>query len=125
VRLFTFADVVTEIPARRGMAGVDAINRAPSGGTRLFDAIATVNDSAKYDRIIVITDEQAFGANRHGTIYGRSTIATCPDPTGQHADMINVASAQNGVGYGRWTHIDGFSESVLRFIHEKEGVSEA
>jgi 60 kDa SS-A/Ro ribonucleoprotein len=34
--------------------------------------------------------------------------------------MINVASNRNGVGYGRWTHIDGFSEGVLRFIHEVE-----
>jgi 60 kDa SS-A/Ro ribonucleoprotein len=34
--------------------------------------------------------------------------------------MINVASNRNGVGYGRWTHIDGFSEGVLRFIRETE-----
>ena len=34
--------------------------------------------------------------------------------------MINVASARNGVGYGPWVHIDGFSEAVLRFIVEHE-----
>ncbi len=34
--------------------------------------------------------------------------------------MINVASYQNGVGYGAWRHIDGFSESVLRWIAEME-----
>ncbi len=34
--------------------------------------------------------------------------------------MINVASNRNGVGYGAWTHIDGFSETVLRFIGEHE-----
>jgi hypothetical protein len=34
--------------------------------------------------------------------------------------MINVASAKNGVGYGAWTHIDGFSESVLDFIQMTE-----
>jgi hypothetical protein len=34
--------------------------------------------------------------------------------------MINVASAQNGVGYGDWTRIDGFSENVLAFIHAHE-----
>jgi 60 kDa SS-A/Ro ribonucleoprotein len=34
--------------------------------------------------------------------------------------LINVASNKNGVGYGAWTHIDGFSEGVLRFIYEVE-----
>lgn len=34
--------------------------------------------------------------------------------------MINVASYRNGVGYGKWTHIDGFSEGVLKFIHALE-----
>ncbi len=34
--------------------------------------------------------------------------------------MINVASYRNGVGYGRWTHLDGFSEQVLRYIAEYE-----
>jgi hypothetical protein len=43
-----------------------------------------------------------------------------PEPAAKHAYMINVASNRNGVGYGRWTHIDGFSEGVLRFIHEVE-----
>ena len=34
--------------------------------------------------------------------------------------MINVASARNGVGYGPWTHIDGFSEAVIDYIRELE-----
>ena len=34
--------------------------------------------------------------------------------------MINVASNKNGVGYGKWTHIDGFSESMLTFMKEFE-----
>jgi hypothetical protein len=34
--------------------------------------------------------------------------------------MINVASAKNGVGYGKWVHIDGFSEAVVDFIREIE-----
>jgi len=29
-----------------------------------------------------------------------------------------VASAQNGVGYGAWTHIDGWSEAVIDYITE-------
>lgn len=45
-----------------------------------------------------------------------------PAPNGK-GYLINVASAKNGVGYGRWTHIDGFSEAVLTFIAEHEHAS--
>ena len=58
------------------------------------------------DRIVVISDEQ--------------TADRVPDPVAKHAYMINVASNKNGVGYGRWTHIDGFSENVFRFMREFE-----
>jgi hypothetical protein len=34
--------------------------------------------------------------------------------------MINVASALNGVGYGAWSHIDGWSEAVVEYIRELE-----
>jgi hypothetical protein len=30
------------------------------------------------------------------------------------------ASNRNGVGCGRWSHIDGFSENVIRYIQEIE-----
>jgi hypothetical protein len=36
--------------------------------------------------------------------------------------MINVASAKNGVGYGAWTHIDGWSEAVIDYIAASEEV---
>jgi hypothetical protein len=58
-----------------------------------------------YDRLIVITDEQS-----HDDI---------PEPVGK-GYMINIASAQNGVGYGKWNHIDGFSEAALDYIIESE-----
>jgi hypothetical protein len=107
VRVFTFSHNVVEVPPRRGMAGVDAvINSQAHGGTYLGAAVKAVNDQVPHDRLIVITDEQS-----HDRV---------PDPVAKHAYMINVASYQNGVGYGRWTHIDGFSEAVLRFIHEAE-----
>ena len=34
--------------------------------------------------------------------------------------MINVASNRNGVGYGAWTPIDGWSEAVVDYIAEFE-----
>jgi len=57
LRVFSFADQVIEIPPRRGMAGIDAIQKSQSGGTRLFDAVATINQRVPYDLLIVITDE--------------------------------------------------------------------
>jgi 60 kDa SS-A/Ro ribonucleoprotein len=107
LRLFTFSDGIVEVPPRRGMAGVDAvINSQVHSGTELGAAITFVT-RLDPERLIVITDEQS-----HDKV--------TPDPLIAHPYMINVASNQNGVGYGRWIHIDGFSESILRFIHEIE-----
>lgn len=106
LRVFTFSNEVVEVPARRGMAGVDAIVRSqPHGGTRLGHAVAHVN-RLPHDRLIVVTDEQSH-----------DPVAA---PVAAKAYMVNVASARNGVGYGDWTRIDGFSEAVLRFIREQE-----
>ncbi len=109
VRLFTFSNAVVEVPARRGMAGVDVIVKSqPHGGTELGKAVAQMN-LIPHDRLIVITDEQA--------------ASRVPDPVAQKAYMINVASARNGVGYGPWMHIDGFSETVLTYVRAHEQLS--
>ena len=107
VRVFTFSDHTVEVPPRRGMAGVDAIKRSqPHAGTMLGAAVTRINGLGGVERLIVISDEQS-----HDRV---------PDPAAKRAYMINVAAYKNGVGYGRWTHIDGFSEAVLRFIAEFE-----
>lgn len=109
VRVFTFSNEVVEVPARRGMAGVDAVVRSqPHGGTLLGNAVKHVN-RLPHDRLIVITDEQSHDA--------------VPDPKAAKAYMVNVASTRNGVGYGKWIHIDGFSEAVLTYIREAEGLN--
>lgn len=108
VRVFSFSNAVVEVPPRRGMAGVDAVIKSqPHGGTELAGAVAAINAQVPYDRLIVITDEQ-------------STSWRPVPPPKARGYMINVASAKNGVGYGPWVHIDGFSEAVLRFIAEHE-----
>ncbi len=110
VRVFSFSNAVVEVPNRMGLAGVDAIqNSQGNSGTRLRAAIEEINSKVKYDRIIVITDEQSQDGN--GTPLA-----------GSKAYLINVASNKNGVGYGAWTHIDGFSENVLKYIYELENV---
>jgi hypothetical protein len=106
VRVFTFSEKLVEVPPRRGMAGVDAVIRSQEhSGTYLGAALAEVN-KVPHDRLIVITDEQS-----HDVV---------GEPKAKHAYMINVASNKNGVGYGRWVHIDGFSEAVIRFVIENE-----
>lgn len=122
VRMFSFSDQLVEVPPRRGMSGVDAIRKSqPYSGTALFDAVDQINRQVKYDRLIVITDEQATGVGYGKWLHIRGKVSAMPDPLpGARGYVINVASAKNGVGYGKWLHIDGFSESVIRFIHETE-----
>lgn len=109
VRVVTFSQAVVEVPPRRGMAGVEAVIRSqPHSSTYLGAALNAVNQQIPYDRIIVITDEQS-----HDAVGGH---------VGKHGYMVNVASYQNGVGYGQWTRIDGFSENILRWIVENESL---
>lgn len=107
VRMMSFSNRLVEVPAYRGMAGVDALHKSQSHqGTELYQAVAQAN-KIPHDRIIVITDEQAAQGSR-------------VNPVVKNAYMINVASYKNGIGYGAWRHIDGFSENVLRWITEFE-----
>lgn len=109
LRVFSFSNGVVEVPPRRGVSGVDAILRSQSnGGTYLGAAIKTIHEKVPHDRLIVITDEQSNDR--------------IPDPIAKYAYMINIAPYQNGVGYGMWTQIDGFSEYVIRFITELENL---
>ena len=109
IDIFSFSILLKGIPPRHGFALSDAINNSqPHGGTYLGSALNELYRHKKYDRIIVITDEQA----RYEAI---------PEP-GKDCKgyMINIASCKNGIGYYQWIHIDGWSESVVDFIIEYE-----
>jgi len=106
VAIFTFSSSVVSIPDRHGFALRDAMHHSQAhSSTYLGQSVDAINKAIDYDRLIVITDEQS--ADR------------VPDPKG-NGYMINVASNKNGVGYGKWMHIDGFSEAVISFIQEFE-----
>ena len=108
VSVYSFSDQLVRVPSRQGFALRDAINASqPHSGTYLGKALAEIKES--YDRLIVITDEQS-----HDPV---------PNPKAL-GYMINVASYQNGVGYGRWTHIDGWSDSVIEYIRAAEPMLE-
>jgi hypothetical protein len=105
-RVFSFSNHVVEIPTYRGLALVDAILRSqPHGGTEMGWAVSGVSALARFDRVIVITDEQS--RDRVSAPAGRGYV-------------VNVATNKNGVGYGQWTHIDGWSERILDFIRAVE-----
>ena len=106
VEVYTFSNQLVQVPTRRGFALRDAIVKSQQhGGTNLGGAINTLHANTKYDRLIIFTDEQSSSkpANPNGKGY-----------------VINVANCKNGVGYGAWTHIDGFSEAVITYIQALE-----
>lgn len=115
VGVATFATHTKEVPAYRGLGLVDAVMKQFGGSTELGDAVVWAN-TQQYDRLIVITDEQASGSRR---IMGSVKHTSIPGPKNL-GYMINVASNQNGVGYGPWVHIDGWSERILDFMRELE-----
>jgi len=104
VSIYSFSNQLAQVPARHGFALRDAIDASqPHGATYLGKALEALKE--KYDRIIVITDEQA-----HDKV---------PSPRGR-GYVINVGSYKNGVGYGKWMHIDGWSEAVVEYIRSLE-----
>jgi len=129
VDIFTFSMALKQIPPRHGFSLRDSIIGSQGhNGTPLGLAVKSIyaskefrQDEYRFDwrfmpvdyrgqdlsphRLIVITDEQS-----HDSV---------PDPQ-SHGYMVNIASNRNGIGYGPWTHIDGWSDSVIRYIQEME-----
>ena len=127
VSIYSFSMELCQIAPRRGFALRDAIEYSqPHSGTPLGLAVQCIYGEGKFnqiklghslsnidytgqnlrpDRLIVITDEQ--------------TCDSVPNPIGK-GYMINVSSNRNGIGYGAWKHIDGFSESIIDWIREYE-----
>lgn len=108
VEIYTVSDKTIQVPTRRGFALRDAVvTSQPHSGTDLGGAVNKMNQLG-YDRLIIFTDEQS-----------RTPVS---NPVNSNAYMINVSSERNGVGYGKWNHIDGFSEAVLDYIVEFEKI---
>jgi 60 kDa SS-A/Ro ribonucleoprotein len=105
-QIFTFSNQIVQIAPRRGFALRDAMkNSQQHAGTYLAQSVAAINAQVPYDRLIVITDEQTHDGA--GKPKGRGYV-------------VNVANNQRGVGYGAWTHIDGWSEAIIDYIREFE-----
>jgi 60 kDa SS-A/Ro ribonucleoprotein len=106
-RVFTFSDRMVEIPPRRGFAMVQAVREVINPvSTMLGSAVREVyRIFPECDRILVVTDEQS--ADRP------------PHPQG-HGYIINVGGYKNGIAYGPWISIDGWSEAVLEYVRASE-----
>lgn len=105
------------VPARHGFALSDAIYGLchPLGGGGIFlqqvmDYVKEKESSA--DRIIVITDEQDCS--------GMTDAPSRANAFGTHNYIVNVNTYKNGIGYGKWTHINGWSEAILDYIRLSE-----
>ncbi len=115
VSVFDYNTTVREVPARSGFALRDAIRR-PSNGTYTGASAKAVLDEVTRrlgrapERIIVITDEQT---DRFG-----GALPALPKETRGY--VMNVAPYQNGIAWGSWTTISGFSENLVKFIMSVE-----
>ena len=108
-----------EVPARRGFALGEIFSKMQleskigHGGIFLkqcMDFIGT-KERGEAARVIVITDEQDCDNKCN------------PDTAEAFGDenyLINIATDKNGIGYGKWTHISGWSEAIIDFIRTSE-----
>jgi 60 kDa SS-A/Ro ribonucleoprotein len=105
VVVWDFSNTPVLIPARRGFALRDAMNAAAEWSGTYTENAKKAADREGYDRIIILTDEQSH--------------QSLSNPNGK-GYVINVAAYKNGVGYGAWNHIDGWSEAVIDYIQQYE-----
>ncbi len=107
VEVYTFSNSLVRVAPRTGFAMVDALkNSQQIAGTRLGAAVKSLQTKGRYDRLIVITDEQ----------YDDVIVS----PKTDKAYILNVASYQNGVNRGDYLTITGFSEACIDYIREVE-----
>ena len=104
------------VPARRGFALATALTESKrligDGGIFLKQVMDFVKEHEKFaERVIVITDEQDCDIKCN---------PLTADAFGKRNYLINIASNTNGIGYGKWLHIDGFSEACIDYIYEYE-----
>lgn len=100
--------------ARRGFALRDELEglykRLGGGGIFLKQVMDFVDEHEKnVDQVIVLTDEQDCDK--------KCNPSTAKAP-GKKNYIINLSSEKNGIAYGKFTHITGWSEKVLDYIRE-------
>lgn len=107
---YTFSESLHKIEPFRGFALRNAIiNSQPHSGTYLAHSLRTLR---KYDhdidRLVIITDEQT----QDGVLEKFVPLSY----------IVNIGNYQHGVGYGSYSHINGFSPNVFDYIHSLESI---
>lgn len=127
VAVYAFNEKGYAVAPRRGFALRDALYNTRGNASCGGLAVDMANKDG-YDRIIVLTDGQwHYSDLSTGRMagYGMSegnAIVVSPKPLTDKAYMINCSIQKNGVGYGRWVSIDGFSEAILQYISAYEAI---
>ena len=106
-RVFTFSDRCIEVPPRIGFGLLKAVQDVINPvGTLLGKAVRHVyNVFPECDRLIVVTDEQSTDRPPHPQ--GRGYI-------------VNVGDYRQGIAYGPWVTINGWSEAIVEYIRAYE-----
>ncbi len=111
-----------EVPARRGFGLSDAIwgehmrKAIGGGGIFLKQMLDWIFDLEKVaERIIVITDEQDCDVK---------LSPASANAFGRFNYIVNVASYKVGIAYDKFTHINGWSESIIDFVREHERIEQ-
>jgi 60 kDa SS-A/Ro ribonucleoprotein len=104
------------IAARRGFALSEAVRheagRLGGGGIFLTQCLDYAREREREtDRIIVLTDEQDCD---------RKLSPDKAPAFGKSNYIVNISNERNGIAYGKFTHIDGWSEAVLDYIRHSE-----
>jgi hypothetical protein len=109
--IYSFSDEVVKVDGRAsGFKLINAIKDSQDHDcTYMWKAIETVYNMDKFDRLIVITDEQTFdNCNKKDVDISRKYI-------------INIGTYDKGVGYeNNIVHISGLSDKVIDYIIEYE-----
>jgi len=106
IDIFTFSDYLMKVDDYHGFKLSENINNSQEHrctylGKSMFELFNKID---KFDRLIVITDEQSHDSIPETKLPGYGYI-------------INIASYQNGINHDeQWERIDGFSESVIDWM---------
>lgn len=126
IAIYIFSEREEYVPSRNGFALADVI-----GGTRgctnvlgstynAYKKVAEVGGDT-IDRIVIITDEQE-NAYDCGDL-SENEVTQKLIQTDVPAYIVNIGTDARGIMYKknlRWTHVSGFSESIIKYISEME-----
>lgn len=121
VRVYAFNERAYTVPPRRGFALRDAL-AATKGQASCGNLGVRAAMKDGYDRIVVLTDGQWHQDNgmHYVSGYAHQALKVIPKAIVERSYLIDVSGNKNGIGYGDWLHIDGFSEAVVDYIQRYE-----